>query len=162
MGERPGGREARDVRNGGVRAQIEDDLGAGERAGATVVQRDLDGLWADEASAPHDELRAALLVGLEVNRDLALDHVLLAAENLAHVRRDLADQGPEFCGVSDNMGDARAPDLVLGGHAATEGHEPPTQRRSTTATFLPDLARFHASSFPPWPLPRITTSKCSD
>ena len=90
---------------------------AGERAGATVVQRDLDGLWADEASAPHDELRAALLVGLEVNRDLALDHVLLAAENLAHVRPDLANQGAEFCGVSDDMGDTRAPQLVLGGHA---------------------------------------------
>ena len=51
----------------------------------------------------------------------------------------------------------------LEGMQATAGHEPPTQpRRSTTATFLPDLASRHASSFPPWPLPRMTTSKCSD
>ena len=31
--------------------KIEDDLVAGERAGAAVVQRDLDGLRADEAAA---------------------------------------------------------------------------------------------------------------
>ena len=50
----------------------------------------------------------------------------------------------------------------LDGMQATAGHEPPTQRRSTTATLLPDLASFHASSLPPCPLPRTTTSKCSD
>src|SRR5258708_9361392 len=49
----------------------------------------------------------------------------------------------------------------LDGRQATAGHEPPTQRRSTTATFLPEWPRCHASSFPPWPLPRITTSKSS-
>src|SRR3984885_16318722 len=49
----------------------------------------------------------------------------------------------------------------LEGGQATAGHAPPTQRRSTTATFFPERARCHASSFPPWPLPRITTSNCS-
>src|SRR5215813_2744 len=49
----------------------------------------------------------------------------------------------------------------LDGRHATAGHEPPTQRRSITATFLPERPRCQASSFPPWPLPRMTTSKCS-
>src|SRR5580658_10043611 len=49
----------------------------------------------------------------------------------------------------------------LEGRHATAGHEPPTQRRSTTATFLPDRPRCQARCFPPWPLPRMTTSKVS-
>jgi hypothetical protein len=47
----------------------------------------------------------------------------------------------------------------LEGKHATAGLEPPTDWRSTTATFLPDC---QASCLPPWPLPRMTTSKVSD
>src|SRR5260370_3788871 len=49
----------------------------------------------------------------------------------------------------------------LDGIQATAGHEPPTQRRSTTTTFLPDRPRCQARCLPPWPLPRMTTSKYS-
>ena len=82
VGERAGRLEAGNVGNGGVRAEIEDDLAAGEPTDAAVVERDLDRLRADEPSAAHDELGAALLVGLQVERDLAFDHVLLAPAGL--------------------------------------------------------------------------------
>src|SRR5262245_44380323 len=42
------------------------------------------------------------------------------------------------------------------GRQLTLGHEPPIQRRSTTAVAWPDEARCHARSLPPAPLPRIT------
>src|SRR5262252_8879581 len=38
------------------------------------------------------------------------------------------------------------------------GHEPPTHRRSTTATRRPDRARSQASAFPPCPLPSTSAS----
>src|ERR1700730_19349107 len=41
------------------------------------------------------------------------------------------------------------------------GHEPPTQRRSTTAVRRPDCAICHASSFPLFPLPRMRMLNCS-
>jgi hypothetical protein len=41
------------------------------------------------------------------------------------------------------------------------GHEPPIQRRSTTAVRRPDLAMSQANNLPPWPLPRTSTSTCS-
>src|ERR1700754_882711 len=50
--------------------------------------------------------------------------------------------------------------FLLGRHAML-GHEPPTQRRSTTATRRPARAMFQASNLPPPPLPRIRISKCS-
>jgi hypothetical protein len=68
VGERAGRREAGNVRNGGVRAEIEDNLVAGERVNAPVVQGDLDGPRADEASAPYDELGAAVLADVERSR----------------------------------------------------------------------------------------------
>ena len=60
------------------------------------------------------------------------------------------------------MGHARAPQFVLGRHAGEHGARAAAQRRSTTATFLPDLPRRQASCFPPWPLPGMTTSNCSN
>src|SRR5215469_4500935 len=41
------------------------------------------------------------------------------------------------------------------GRQLTLGHEPPIQRRSTTAVDWPDDARCHARCLPPAPLPRI-------
>ncbi len=95
VGERARRVEPGNVGNGGVRAEIEDNLAAGELADAAVVERDLDRLRADEPSAAHDELRAALRVGLQVEADLAFDHILLAAQDLAHVRFDVAYQRAE-------------------------------------------------------------------
>src|SRR5689334_11742208 len=43
----------------------------------------------------------------------------------------------------------------------TLGHEPPIQRRSTTAVRLPAPAMCHARSLPPAPLPRMRISNRS-
>src|SRR5947209_11245247 len=47
------------------------------------------------------------------------------------------------------------------GRQATFGHDPPTYRRSTTATRFPSDASVHARYLPTSPLPRMTTSYCS-
>ena len=117
VGQRAGRLEAGNVGNGGVRAEIEDNRAAGEPTDAAVVECDLHLLRADEPPASHDELRAALRVGLQVERDLAFDHILLAPANFAHVRLDVAHQRAELCSVPDNVRDARAPQFVLRGHA---------------------------------------------
>ena len=121
MGQRAGRFEARNIRNGGMRADIDDDLVAGEQAGAAIVQGDLDGLRADEAAAAHDEFGAAALVGAQVEFDLAIDHVLLAAAHLAHVGLDRVRHRAELRGVPDEMGDPRAPEFVLGRQAGDGG-----------------------------------------
>src|SRR5260370_35990267 len=50
--------------------------------------------------------------------------------------------------------------FLLGRHAMF-GHEPPTYLRSITATRCPLLAKVHAATVPPVPLPRITKSYSS-
>ncbi len=92
---------------------------------------------------------------------LPLDHVALALARLRHIGRDRAGDCAELRRVPDQMGDARAPDFVLAGHTGDVGTGPPMYRRSTRTTRCPDGARCHASKFPPEPLPRIRTSKCS-
>src|ERR1700749_1590661 len=56
--------QARNVRKRGMRANVDDDLLALERARAAVVQRSLDGPGADETATAHDEFGTAFLVGL--------------------------------------------------------------------------------------------------
>jgi hypothetical protein len=116
-----GGFETRNIRDRSVRADIEDHLIAGEQARAAVVQGDLDGLWAGKATAAHDQFGAAALVGTEVECDLAIDHVLLAAAHLAHVDLDTRRQRTELRGVLYQMGDPRAPEFVLGRQAGNGG-----------------------------------------
>ncbi len=185
MSERTSRLETRNIRDGGVRTNIHDNLVTREQARAANSQIHLDRFRPHETAAAHDEIDAALLVGVYMERDLTIDHVLLALANLAHIGSDGGVQCTELCGVLDEMGDPRTPQFVLGcnvpncaafwtrwatralhssfldGRQATAGHEPPTQRRSTTATFLPERPRCHASSLPPWPLPRTTISNCS-
>src|SRR5271166_1116063 len=92
--------------------------------------------------SPHDQFGAACLVVLQMQSNLAIDHVLLALPNLSHVGRDrTGDHRAERCGVMRQMRDPCAPDLILAGQAGDVG------------TGAPNL--------PPNPLPRIRTSNCS-
>src|SRR5262245_12643994 len=104
-----------------MRADIDDDLAADQHAFATVVQGNFDRFRRDETSASHDELGTAGLIGVEVEGDLAVDHVLLAAPNLRHIGRHRASLRAEMSGVAGEMCDARAPDLVLAGQAGDGG-----------------------------------------
>jgi hypothetical protein len=59
------------------------------------------------------------LKGRKVGGDLSLDHVALA--HLHHIGRDRAGDCAELRRVPDQMGNARAPDFVLAGHAGDVG-----------------------------------------
>ena len=106
--------EAGDIRHGRARTDIHDNLVTGEQAGAASVQGDLDGLRAHEASAAHDEFDAALLVGIQVECDVAINHILLAATNLDHIGLDGVGQCTELRGVLNEVGHPCTPELVLG------------------------------------------------
>jgi hypothetical protein len=64
---------------------------------------------------------AARLEGRKVGGDLSLDHVALALAHLRHVGRDRAGDCAELRRVPGQIGDARAPDFVLAGHAGDVG-----------------------------------------
>src|SRR5881396_3052528 len=66
---------------------------------------------------PHDQLGTAVLVVPQVRGNLAVDHVALALANLHHVDRHATGLRAELRGVPRHVRDARAPDLVLAGHA---------------------------------------------
>ena len=56
-----------------------------------------------------------------MERDLAIDHILLAAQDLAHVCFGPAGQRAEIRRVPNDMGHVRAPQFVLGRHAGDRG-----------------------------------------
>src|SRR5262245_45548277 len=126
MGKGPGRLQTGNGRNCGVRADIDDDLAAGQHALATFVEGNFDFFRRNETSASHDELGTAGLIGVEVESDFAVDHVLFAAPNLRHSGRNCAGLCAELSGVAGEMRGARAPDLVLtrqtsdGGTGATD------------------------------------------
>jgi hypothetical protein len=113
MGERTSCLETWDVRNSCMRTNIDDNLIAGKQAGASIVQRDLHGFRAHEAAAAHDEFDATLPVGLQMEGDLAIDHVLLAAADLAHIGSHGISECTELRSVPDEMSDPRTPELIL-------------------------------------------------
>ena len=161
MGQRARFRQTGNIGNGGMRSDIDHKLVAEKHASAASIQYDLDGFRADEAAAAHDELGTGFLIGIQMKRDLAIDHVLLTAAHPAHIRRTASASVPKRAAFRTTWATLALHNSFLEGMQATAGQEPPTQRRSTTATLLPDLARCQASSFPPWPLPRMTVSKIS-
>src|SRR5580698_4468107 len=60
MSERFGFTQAGDGRDGGVGAEVEKDVFAGDGACAAVVELDLEGLGSGESSLAHDELGAGV------------------------------------------------------------------------------------------------------
>src|SRR6266508_3914444 len=66
---------------------------------------------------PHDQLGATRLVAVEVHGDQAIDHVALALPHARHIDRGGIRHDPELCRVVYQVGDFRAPDLVLAGEA---------------------------------------------
>src|SRR5260370_16871485 len=102
------------MRDGGVGTNSGDKHGTREEGGGANSQIPLDRFRPHETAAAHDEIDAALLVGVYMERDLTIDHVLLALANLAHIGSDGGVQCTELCGVLDEMGDPRTPQFVLG------------------------------------------------
>ena len=96
VGQRARLREPGGVVDPGTRPGVDDDGLAAERPGPARVERDLDRLRRDEAPLAHDELRAALPVLLEVDRDQPVHHLPLAVADGGHVDLPVAGGDPEL------------------------------------------------------------------
>src|SRR5215469_1761729 len=122
MGERPGGLEAGNARNCCVRTDVEENLVARQHACAAVIEAYLERLRRHKAPGPHDQLAAGCLVEMYMQRNLALDHIALTLADPCHVGRDrTADNRAELGGVTRQMRDPRAPNLILDGQAGNVG-----------------------------------------
>ena len=117
VGERLCRRKARNIRDRGMCPEIESHAIAGQHARTAVVQTHLDGLGRDEPARAHDQLGAAGLVIVEVHGDQAVDHIALARQHLLHVGGGGTRHHSEPIRVVNQIGDLRAPDLVLTGKA---------------------------------------------
>src|SRR4029079_10468797 len=117
MRERLGGCQPGNVRNCRVRADIDEHLVAGKKAGAAIIEGDFESLRRHETRSPHDQLGAALLVVTQMRGHLGLDHLALALADDSHVDHDRTGGHAELGGVAHEMRSLRAPDLVLAGHA---------------------------------------------
>ena len=121
MGQRPGGLEARNVGDCRVRSEVEENLVARQHPRAAVIQPHLERFRRHKAPAPHDQFGAACLVVLQMQGDLAVDHVALALANFRHVGRDGPGHRAELCCVMRQMRDPGAPNLILAGQAGDVG-----------------------------------------
>src|SRR5215472_3606396 len=118
MGERPGGLEAGDTRNCCVRTDIEENLVTRQHTCAAAIEAYLKRLRRHKTPGPHDQLAASCLVEINMLRNPGLDHIALTLADLPHIGRDrTADHRAELGGVTRQMRDPRAPNLVLAGEA---------------------------------------------
>src|SRR5229473_1705886 len=117
IGERRGRRETRNIRDRRMRPEIEGHAIAGQNAGTAVIQCNLDGFRRDEAARTHDQLGAAGLVAVEVHGDQAVDHLALSCQHSLHVGGGGTRHDPKAIGVVNEIGNFRAPNLVLAGQA---------------------------------------------
>ena len=85
MRQRPGGVEARNVRNRRMRAQVQENPLAGKDARAPIVEAHFERLGRDETPTPHDQFGATRSVVLQMQLDLAVDHVALSLTHGGHV-----------------------------------------------------------------------------
>ena len=116
----------------------------------------------NEVSTAHDQFGAACLIGIEVKRDFALNHVRFYVCEPPRRRTSTPPVGSDLRRILDHMRDLSAPQSsFLLGRQATAGHEPPTPTSFYDSDLFSARPKYQASSFPPWPLPRMTVSKCS-
>ncbi len=121
MGERPGSLEAGNIRDCRVGSDIDEDLIAHQRAGATLIQQHLDGFRRHEPPFSHDQFGTARLVCLQVEGNLAVDHLALALAHPCHVGCHGTRHRAELRGVMRQMRDPCAPNLVLARQASDGG-----------------------------------------
>jgi hypothetical protein len=143
--------QTRDIGNCRMRADVDDDLAAGEPTYAAIIQGHFDGLRPGEAPAAHDQLGAGSLIRVEMQGDLAIDHLLLAQADLGHIGRHRSRDGAELGGVLGEMRDSCAPDLILARHtgdcgagaadpSALDNRNPPPQAGQMPGKLLAALA----------------------
>ncbi len=117
IGERLCRRETRNIRDRRTRPEIESHAIAGQHAGTAIVQFNLDGFRPNEAAHTHDQFGVAGLVAVEVHGDQAVDHLALSCQHSLHVDGRGTRHDPKPIGVVNEIGDFRAPNLILAGQA---------------------------------------------
>jgi hypothetical protein len=98
-----------------VRSDIEENLVARQQACPAVIQAHLEPFRCYKTPSPHDQFGAGRLVLLQMESNLAVNHVALSLENLCHVSRDGTGRRAELPSVMREMRDPRAPNLILAG-----------------------------------------------
>ena len=78
MREGLGGLQARNIRKGRVRSDIEEDLVGRQHTRPSVVQFHLKGFGRQKTAAAHDQFGTARPVNLQVLRNLPVHHLALA------------------------------------------------------------------------------------
>lgn len=74
MGHRPRRGKSRHIRDGRMRAQIQEHPFASELTGPSINQFHRDGSLADETCLPHDELNASGFEPLDMEPTQTIDH----------------------------------------------------------------------------------------
>jgi hypothetical protein len=121
MRQRSRGIEAGNVWKGRVRSEVEEDGVRRKHACASVIQGDLKRFRPRETPGSHDQFRTACLVYLQVRRNLSFNHLPLPLANCTHVNRYRAGRRPELRGVTRQVRNPRARNLILAGHAGDVG-----------------------------------------
>jgi hypothetical protein len=113
---------------------IKENLVTHQHTRAAVVEAYLKRLQRHKARGPHDQLAAGCLVDLHMLRDPVLDHISLALADPCHVGRDrTADHRAELGGVTRQVRDPCAPNLILAGKAGDIATGAPDPLPLTTA-----------------------------
>jgi hypothetical protein len=115
------GLEAWNARNRRVRSDVKKDLVARQHARPAVIQANFERFRCHETPSPHDQFGAACFVVLQMQGNLAVNHVPLALAHCRHVGLDRTGHGPEPRGVTRQIRHPRAPNLVLAGQAGDVG-----------------------------------------
>src|SRR3984885_13962103 len=101
----------------GARAGVDDDILAAKRALPAVGHLGFDGLGANEASCAHHQLRAALLVLVEMNINKVPHHQALALTHSCHVDANILFADTELVAAIKIRSNLGAVDDVLAGQA---------------------------------------------
>jgi hypothetical protein len=121
MRQRSGSLKAGNAGNRRMRTQVQEDPLAGKNPRTAVVQVHFDGLRRDETPASQDQLGTTGAVVVQMQFDLAVDHVALALADRRHVGLHRTGHRAELSGVVRQMRHLGAPNLVLAGHAGDIG-----------------------------------------
>jgi hypothetical protein len=117
IGERLCCSKTRNIRDRGMRTEIECHAIAGQHTRTAVIQIHLDRLRRDEPARTHNQLSATGLVFAEVHSDQALDHLALARQHSLHVGGNGTRHHSEPIRVVNQIGDFCAPNFVFTGKA---------------------------------------------
>jgi hypothetical protein len=78
-----------------------------------LIQAHLKGFWSYKMPGPHDQFGATRIIALQVHGNQAFDHIAFALPDFGHIDRNETRRCPKLCGVTHQICDLGAPDLIL-------------------------------------------------